>query len=213
MPIRTSHADKNYLSLNSDSVVWFAGTPDEKQGELPNPIVLSEIDPNKKWDSFLKTSGRKNTYLTGIRIAQGNENAIDSNNQTAFCSFGGNFGVGGGVGDQVITTKGGSHDIDYSGIIHSDGKNAHVVIGAWSDQSLNPSYNLDYSKLIHISGKPLTFIMGRVRNPIAAIFGKSKDIYLPKGAKILVWKSLGNQIYWWAKRAYVTIFSKKASIQ
>jgi len=212
MTTRTSHADKNYLSLNLDSVVWFAGTPDEKQGELPNRIDLTETDPSKKWDSFLKTSGRKNTYLKGLRIPQGNENALDSNNQTIFCSFAGSFGIGGGIGDQVITTKGNSHDLEYYGLIFSEGRNAHIVIGAWSDQSDETSYNLDYTSLSHITGKPLTFIMGRVNNPIMAIFGKSKDIHLPANSKILIWKSLGYQVYWWAKWIYVSLFSKKTQV-
>lgn len=204
--MRTSKIDKNYLSLNKDSVVWFAGTPEAHQGSLPYPLDLLPAAP-QDWDSVLKFSGRHNTELGMVKVAQGRENSVDMNNQCAGLSLEGEFGVGGGGGDQIFTIKGGSTDILIKGIVHSEGKKASIVIGAWSDQSTKPSSHIDLSLLRHISGRPLTVILGRVNHALVSILrGSSPDIALPPGARIKRWASLGEWLYWWAKRIYVALW-------
>ena len=54
------------------------------------------------------------------------------------------------------------------------------------------------------TGEPFTVILGRVNNPLRTIlFGRSPDIFLPPGARILKWASLCEWSYWWLKRFYV----------
>lgn len=204
--MRTSKADKNYLSLNSQSVVWFAGTPEEREetAPLPQPLTLTPENPTA-WDSILKLSGRQKTQMAGLAIGQGMENALDVNSSSAFIDLEGDWGVDVGYGDQVFTIKGGSHDIKLSGIVFSSGKKAVCTLGCWSDQSTEPVYNIDLSQLVMISGQPFTVIFGRVKNPLAALFGRSDHIKLPLGAKILFWRSIGEILYWWGKRAAVKL--------
>ena len=201
---RSSKADKNFFSLDAENAVWFAGT-DEWRYE-PGPIPTSLLPENpQEWDAILKTSNRADTHLSGLIVAQGRENALDQNNRTRNCSFKGEFGRHGGEGDQVITTKGGSSFLKYSGTIWSIGKRATVVIGAWSDQCHDTSHHLDYSGLHNVAGAPVTFILSRVNSPIMAALGRPKDIVLPKGAKVLFWASIGDQCYWWLKFAAVKL--------
>lgn len=205
-PIRTSKADKNFLSLNRDSVVWFAGTDGAHQGSIPYPPDLLPERPSD-WDAIIKFSGRHNTELGQLRVAQGGENSVDVNAETHGLALEGEFGVGGGRGDQVITIKGGSTDILIKGIVYSDGVKADVTIGCWSDQSTKPSSHIDLSLLRHVSGRPLTVILGRVNWALVSIIrGYSPDIALPPGARIKRWASLGEWLYWWLKRAYVAIW-------
>lgn len=209
MSTRTSKKDFNYLSLDADSVVWFAGTDEWRYESGPIPTELIPESP-RSWDAILKTSNRSDTYLKGLRIAQGRENALDQNNRTRDCSFQGDFGVGSGPlqqpnPDQVITTKGGSSRITYSGTIWSKGRRADCVCGAWSDQSQETTHHIDYSGLSRADGQPVTFILSRVNSPFMAALGKPKDILLPKNAKVLFWASIGDQIYWWAKFAAVKL--------
>ena len=200
--IRTSKADKNWLSLNSDSVVWFAGTLDEKQGELTYPLNLKPTIPSS-WDAILKLSGRTNTQLAGLEVFQGQENSVDINSVSHGIALEGRFGVGGGQGDNVFTIKGGTYDVIIKGSVESNGRIAMTTIGNWSDQSTATTHHIDFYLLRVTSGKPLTVVFGRVNNPIFAIFGRSPDIVLPPNARILVWKSLGLFTYWWLKRIYV----------
>jgi hypothetical protein len=198
MSTRTSKADKNFFSLDAQNAVWFAGTDEWCYETGPIPTELMPENP-QDWDAILKTSNRSDTYLKELRIAQGRENALDQNNRTRDCSFQGDFGVGSGPlrqpnPDQVITTKGGSHDIVYSGTIWSKGRNADVVVGAWSDQSHDISTDLDYSGLSRVDGQPVTFILSRCAR-----------VKLPPNAKVLRLKSLGYSIYWWAKFAAVKL--------
>lgn len=206
--IRTSKQDRNFLSLNSDSIVWFAGTPEEKQGELPYPLDLLPEKP-QDFDAILKCSGRTNTQLAGLKVAQGRENSADLNNETHNVAFEGRFGVGGGTGDQIFTIKGGSYNVLIKGSVESAGRIAHVTIGQWSDQSTATTHHIDLSLLRVASGEPFTVVFGRVNSPILAILGKSPDIALPPNARILVWKSLGLFAYWWLKRVYVFIRYRK----
>lgn len=198
--MRTSKADKNYLSLNNGCAMFYAGTVNLQYLPLSEPIpkVISPEDP-LKWDAILKCSNRHDTTLTDLKVAQGQENSLDINNKSSNLDFSGDWGVSCNIGDQVFTIKGASHDIKISGNIYSDGKKAVVVIGEWSDQSYDKSYNIDLSDLKMADGSPVTVIVSRVNNPILAAFGRSKDIKFPKNFKVLTLMSLGEQIYWWAK--------------
>lgn len=197
--LRTSAADRNFLSISNGIWEWYSGTDTAKPAERPPLLRLIPSDL-KSWAACFKVcDGTSDLIFEYIEIAQCDENSVDLNNHVKKCKFSGSFGTQGNVGQQVLTIKGGCEDIEFSGYICSDGINAHVVIGAWSDQSFNVSSNLDFSRLDHITGKKLTFILGRVNNPIRALFGRPSDIILPKNAKVLFWKSLGYQIYWWGK--------------
>ena len=190
---RTSKADRNFFSLDATNAVWFAGTDEWRYetGAIPTKLVPEKP---QDWDAILKTSNRADTNLISLSVAQGRENALDQNNKTRDCSFHGDFGVGGGEGDQVITTKGGCQHLTYSGTIWSKGRNADVVVGAWSDQSHDISTDLDYSDLSRADGQPVTFILSRCAR-----------VKLPPNAKVLRLKSLGYSIYWWVKLAAVKL--------
>ena len=191
--VRTSKKDRNFFSLDAQNAVWYAGT-DEWRYE-PGPIPTELVPENPQlWDAIFKTSNRSGTHLKGLRVAQGRENCLDQNNFTRDCSFQGDFGVGGGEGDNVITTKGGSQRLTYSGTIWSQGRNAAVVIGAWSDQNYDISTDLDYSGLSRADGQPVTFILSRCTR-----------VKLPPNAKVLRLKSLGYSAYWWLKFAAVKL--------
>lgn len=203
MQLRTATKDVNYFSLNVDSIVWFAGSSEERQtSNIPYPLDLLP-DDSKRWDSILKLSGRVDTALCGLRVSQGKENSLDINNETHHCSLEGQFGITGNEGEQVITIKGGSYGLSIKGSIDSKGTNCDIEIGQWSDQSTKTTHHIDLSLLR--SSRPLSVVFGRVNNPILAILGKSPDIALPPNARILVWKSLGLLGYWWVKRIYVLI--------
>ena len=203
-PIRTAEKDKNYLSLNSQSIVWFAGTDQEREdpGPLARPLILTPDNP-KDWDSILKCSGRQQTILSGVVVSQAKENVLDINNRSAGLSFDGEWGITGKEGEQVFTIKGASHDIKLGGPVHSRGTKADIVIGCWSDQSNDPAYNIDLTDLYYVSGRPLTVVVGRVASPILALFGKSKSLKMPKNSKVLFWASVGEILHWWGKRAAV----------
>lgn len=204
-PIRTAEQDRNYLSLNLDSVVWYAGTPEEVQGEIPYPLHLLPADP-KRWDSILKLSNRHKTSLYAVQVAQGKENVVDINNETSGILIEGQFGVTGEEGEQIFTIKGGSSDILLKGSVHSRGKLADIYVGQWSDQSTAPSHHIDLSLLRHETGRPLTVILSRVNSPLRSILlGRSPDIALPANARVLKWASLGGLAYWWLKRMYVLL--------
>jgi len=204
-PIRTAAKDQNLLSLNSSSVVWYAGTDREVVAPegIPYPCDLFPEDP-KMWDTILKLSGRTNTTVANLRIAQGKEAAVDINNTSSGILLEGRFGMTGREGEHVVKIKGGSYDITLKGTLESSGLKADIVIGEWSDQSSAPVHHVDLSLLRHSTGRPLTLVIARVTNPIRTIlFGKSPDIALPPGARIKVLASLAELAYWWCKRLYV----------
>ena len=206
--IRTATKDVNHLSLNSDSIVWDAGSDKERQheGSLPFPLHLLPEQP-KDYDAILKLSGRKETVLCGLKVAQGKECAVDLNNTTRDCTLEGRFGVTGNEGEQVIKVKGGSHHIGFKGWVESRGRDCDLVLGEWSDQSTEPVHHIDLTMLRRKDGTPLTVVLGRVNNPLRFILkGQSDDIGLPPGARILKWRSLQELTYWWLKRAYVAIW-------
>lgn len=208
-PLRTAEQDVNYLSLNRTSIVLYAGTPDETEvhvvadSDIPVDLVPPDV---KHWDSILKCSDRHDTTLTGLRVAQGKENSLDINRGSSGLTFSGDWGVVGNTGEQVMTIKGGSFTIHLSGTVYSSGTDCDLEIGCWSDQSMEVVHDLDLSGLKHVVGRPLTVVLGRVRQPWKAWIGKAPDdIRLPAGAKVLVWGSIQEQLYWWAKRAAVKL--------
>jgi hypothetical protein len=205
MPTRTSRADSNYFSIAKNQATWFAGTPEAKDVETwQNPLVLTPLD-SSSWDAILKVTNSVHVVIENAIIAQGRENVVDCNNGAHHNFIHGQFGAIGQRGDQVVTVKGGCHDLSFSGQIHSEGKKADIVVGAWSDQSHVTSHMLDFGRVSRADGRPVTLILGRVNNPISALFGRSPDIILPDGAKVLFWRSLGEQLYWWGKLAAVKL--------
>lgn len=185
--VRTSRADRNYLSWSGDTLQWYLGTdhpePCERVPEEVYPAVLSD------WESALKVSGNAcPIYVNSIRAAQCNENVLDINHSHEV-SITGEFGRLNEVGDQVITIKGGSSSITLAGMIGSRGRSASVVIGQWSDQSFEPSRYIDLTGLRSANG-PLTVILSRCDR---------KTIKLPPEAKVLEFKSIAFKLYWWAK--------------
>lgn len=215
-PLKTeAQPDANYVSFNRDTVTLYAGTSDEEHLSTADGTARLRTDENgqllivpfapKQWETALKISGREFLSLRGLRIAQCKEAAVDINNRAAHITLQGEFGVVGEEGEQVVVTKGGSHDIALMGPIHSRGRRADVVAGGWSDQSHEPSYNLNYRHLYRATGGTVTFVFGRVKQPIRAALGRAKHIQLPDGAKVLFWRSLGEQVYWWGKWAAVKL--------
>lgn len=207
-PIRTATKDINYFSINSNSVVYNAGTDQEDdKGDIPIPLVLNLIPTNPKdYDSILKISGRHNLIVPSVLAAQGKENSVDINNEAAFIVLGGQWGGVGDEGEQVFTIKGGSHSIIISGEVISRGTDTDIEIGCWSDQSTKPVSDIDLSGLYRSNGAPLRVVFGRVNQPWRVLLGKApKDIKLPKNAKIDYFGSLGEMTYWWLKRAFVAI--------
>ncbi len=199
MNTRTSKADKNYYSISQNILQMFAGTELAMTvGQIParldnvqTGLVLRDERP---WDSLLKLSNSERLRFNDIAIGQGMENAVDCNDGARECVIDASFGAGGGTGDQVITVKGGCERLVFSGTIHSTGRNADVVVGAWSDQSHEISRDLDYYNLRREDGEPVTFILARCKN-----------VRLPRGAKVLRLKSMGYSLYWWAKFAAVKL--------
>lgn len=210
--LRTSAADRNVLSLNHSSIVWYAGTPDEHEGQLPYPFHLSLDDP-AAWSSSLKLSNCSNIMLGGIRAAQCMENTIDINNRATNCALEGVFGHAELRGDQCVTIKGGSSGITIKGVVMSDeGRKGDLTVGCWSDQSTDTTHHIDLSLLRHSTGRPLTVILGRVNSPLRSILlGHSPDIVLPPNARIKIWASLGEVAYWWLKRLYVAARTRRWS--
>lgn len=204
--LRTAEKDQNYLSLNENSIVWFAGTPEEHEepGPLAQPLELLPENP-KSWDSILKCSGRNSERLTGVIVAQGKENSLDINNESYNLDFAGSWGYVGNEGEQVITIKGGSRNIRLSGPVYSRGTNCDIEIGCWSDQSFDASCDIDLWRLYSGRGQKLTVKIARVKDFWKTWLGMKTSIQLPEDAKILRIKSLGEYIYWWAKFAMVKI--------
>lgn len=206
--MRTADIDANWLSLTRDAETLYAGTPEARQLDRayePIPTSMLPGDP-KQWDSILKCSGRENTHLTGLRVAQGKENCFDANNRTIDCSFVGEWGVEGNEGEQVFTIKGGSRLLSFGGPVYSRGTDCDIELGSWSDQSIETTHDISLYGLYHASGRPLTVVLGRVNQPWRAWIGRMPDdIEPPENAKVLIWGSIVEQIGWWAKWIAVKI--------
>lgn len=193
-PVRTSRADRNLLSCSEGIWQAYSGTPDAEPADpLYDGGEVGTARP-QDWDAILKVSRTPSLRLARLQVQQGRENALDCNNRCSDCVLDGDWGVGGGLGDQVITTKGGCQRMTYSGTVHSEGRNGHIVCGQWSDQSHDLSTDIDYSQLRHVTGKPLTFVLVRCAR-----------VKLPPGGKVLWVRSLLNRAYWWAKFAAVKL--------
>lgn len=195
--IRTSRADRNYLSWSGDTLQLYLGT-DHPEPCDKVPATVYPDDPTQ-WDSALKVSG--NTYpvhVDGISAAQCRENVLDINHSQAVGFMRATLGRAGEVGDQVVTIKGGSSDITVEGTIYSRGRLCDVYLGQWADQSTAKASRIDLVGLKRADGKPVTIILARVDR---------STLHLPPGAKVLWFKSLCGIAYWWAKRAYVALLS------
>lgn len=200
--------DRNWVSLNRDTVVLRAGTSEERHyanDEVALPYLSYIPDKPKDWESALKCSGRVGTHLKGLSVAQCKENAADCNAETHDCSFEGDWGMAGGEGEQVLTVKGGSHHLAFAGEVWSRGTDCDIEVGAWSDQSTSATHHIDLSGLRHATGRPLTVVLARVHSPLMAALGRPRDIALPPNAKVLFWASLAEQCHWWAKRVAVAV--------
>lgn len=200
--IRTSAADVNLLSVSNN--IW--GTNEGSTAAItlpsqPSPLqdALDTITP-QSYSSILKIAdGTHDLDLpeTGyLDIAQGAENVVDFNNQVTNVTLHAHFGVGGGQGDQIVTVKGGCSNIKLNGFIYSTGRNADVVLDAWSDQSSALVSGIDLSGLARVDGQPVTIILGR--------FGSKIDHY-PVSYRVLWWKSLCYKVYYLAKAAAVKL--------
>lgn len=206
MSTRTSAADSNYLSISVNIPYYTIG----QQVPIPAPPVFTPDNPGA-FDAIVKVcDGTTGVYLLGLVVSQGMENAIDCNNGANHCAFDGDIGVPTGAAlptlpDQCITVKGACHDLLFKGTLHSRGRIAECVIGAWSDQSHDSAYSLDFSQLIHSDGQPIRFVFGRVKHPLLALIGHAPDISLPRGANVLFWRSLGEMAYWWGKWVLVKV--------
>ncbi len=193
MSIRTSRADKNYLGLGANGAVdLYAGTDLACPGTLPDPFVVNPVNP-QDWDAVIKAGGGVGNGWTipSGKASQGRENVVD-NNHVHDNSFTLAYGEPGQVGDQVITAKGGSYNLTFGGTIYSKGRNADVVVGAWSDQCFDRSHDLDFSNLRRADGDPVRFVLSRCYN-----------VKLPPNADVLIWKSWAYSAYWWGKWVYV----------
>jgi hypothetical protein len=195
MSTRTSHADANYFSVSANTYQWFAGTPEARSDTQPPSDLTFRPDQPANWDAVLKICDETNglRWYT-VRAAQGRENALDLNNRVTDCLIKGEWGLDAASGDQVITVKGGCRGIRLWGEVYSTGRNADIVVGAWSDQCHDVSTDLDFSQLGRPDGRPLTVILARC-----------KGVKLPPGARVLRLKSLGYSAYWWLKLAAVKL--------
>lgn len=205
MSTRTSAADRNYFSVSANVPYYTLGQP----VSVPTPPVFVSQDPTLYAATLKVCDGTSGLFLLGLSVAQGQENSIDCNAGAHHCAFNGDIGVGIPMGtplpDQVITVKGACHDLLFKGTLHSRGRIAEIVVGNWSDQSHDPAYSLDFSQLSHVDGQPIRFVFGRVKHPFLALIGHAPDILLPRGARVLFWKSLGEMAYWWVKWALVKV--------
>ena len=196
MSVRTSRKDRNFFSVSNNTYEYYSGTDNPVSVPLLPKAPFFEPDQPETWDSCFKyTNGSHGHTFSGMRVSQGRENWGDFNDRAHDARFYGEFGLmGAEKGDQGLTVKGGCYGLRFGGTIYSNGRNADVVVGAWSDQCFDQSHDLDFSGLVRADGKPVTFILARC-----------KRVKLPPGAKILRFKSLGYSIYWWAKLAAVKL--------
>lgn len=191
---RTSRADRNYLSVTPEGCTLWAGTDRAIPAACPTDGEVIAPDAGESCDAVLKLSRLQGGQVAGLLVAQGGENSLDCNSQCRDCQLEGAWGTGGGEGDNVITVKGGCERLTISGFIYSRGRNADVVVGAWSDQCHSKSVDLDFSGLARRDGQPVTFILARC-----------KRVKLPPGTKVLRLRSLGYSCYWWLKFAAVKL--------
>lgn len=149
----------------------------------------------------LKLSHSIDVSGIGIRSPQGLENALDIN-VCENVKLGGKFGGGIVEGDQVVTVKGGSKNIELSGLIagHGNRSGVHIEIGNHSDQSTEPTKNvvLDFD---HEMGGPVYVSTGWVAPFSVKLHGKCKWAFVASMelkayvfAKLIVRKILGIQI-------------------
>jgi hypothetical protein len=185
-------SDFNYFSITNDGYVIGAGGPNPIHVEhLP---VDGEFLPNDplQYSDVLKFSKRSYMSLSDIKVAQGKEDAVDINNKCKYLALHGEFGIGGG-GKQVITIKGGSEHITFTGVSHGN----NIEIGNWSDQSTNFTSNVTLN-LKSANGKPIKVSIGR-----------AKDIKLAGDCKKNLLGSVLVTAWWWVMYLYTEIFGSK----
>lgn len=187
MSVRTSRADRNYFSISKNVCFYDGLIP----ATIPDPPVFTPMKPDN-FDAIFKVSDEtKKVSLNDVLISQGNEAAVDINNRVQDVYLKGRFGHGGLKGDQVLTVKGGSHDITFAGILLSRGKKWDIRYGDWSDQCHDKSFNIDTSRLVHMDGKIIRLVVGRAKWPTKEQLGPN--------VKIMFWWSMAEKIYWWSK--------------
>lgn len=137
------------------------------------------------FDAILKVSHSSNLRGTVV-VPNGRENAVDINVCSNITLFG-YFGGGGVTGAQVITAKGGSHDIIIGGVITSAKTNSgiDVDIGNHSDQSRALTRRVKLN-LVREDGSPV-----KVRIGWALPF----SVKLGPGCKYMLWSSLTLKSY------------------
>lgn len=197
--IQTSKRDNNYFSL-SNNITNLTG---QAGVDWPNPLNFNPENP-QQYDAILKICDNScNVNLQNVDISQGREAACDINNHTHDIVINGIFGQTGQVGQQVLTVKGGSYNIEYEGIMKSRGQRWDGRLGDWSDQSCNATYNVDMSKLRHEDNNKIRWVVGRAKWPTKQQLGQYN--------KILFWYSIGEKIYWWLKWILIKIILKMVS--
>lgn len=202
--LRTSAADINRLSCSNG--IWGLDEGSDHAQTLPaqpdlHDAALCPANP-QSYAAILKIcDGTRDLTLPAVgqgfvQIAQGMENSVDLNNGAANITIHGEFGWGGGSGDQVITIKGGCQNIMLWGILYSKGNEADITLDAWSDQSSALVSGINLSGLTRVDGQPITIILGRFGSNVAAY---------PASYRVLFWKSLAYRVYWLAKAAAVKL--------
>lgn len=186
----STRTDINYFSIG-EQYVFFAGSDHPQTVDsIPTPPIFTPENPSQ-YAAILKASGSdKGIWIDSPVIAQGHENAIDINNRSKNIKYSNaTIGATGENGDQVITIKGGSTDIQITGVLHTRGnrQSVDVDVGNWSDQSYNNSERITLN-LTHVDGKKINVRIGRAKNVI--LLGSCKQ---------MVFASLVLKAYWWFK--------------
>ena len=180
--------DVNYLSLGGNGQ-WTEGSGGPTPSVVPAPLGwdLSGVD-GSKYASILKLADGAIFTQDGLKIAQGNECAVDINNH-GNVNLSGEFGSDNFQGNQIFSVKGGS-TAKISGVIRGSGNRmgADVLVDNWSDQSYNGS-TVDLTNAKHSSGRKLSVVKR---------YGAS-NVILGANAKVDVLNSLELTIYWYVK--------------
>lgn len=180
--------DINFFSIYANTYTIDAGSNDAKPTDTL-PTVFNPDNP-ERYSDILKLSHIDGLSLSGIRVIQGREDAVDIN----ICrnvTLAGEFGGGSVNGSQVFTVKGGSKNITLSGTCHGH----RIEIGNWSDQSNDLTENVTLN-LRSIDGKPINVSVGRGRN-----------VKVSGDCRISALGSVLLKLYWWFKRIVIRRFA------
>ena len=187
----------NYLSGSGNPPGWGLYEGSQKAQPLPAmPLPLSLTPDNPaQYDAILKLcdglDGRTlpTGSLSGLKVSQGTEDAVNIANGAHHLTLGGVFG-GGATGLRVITLKG-CHDVSFEPgtKLLSSGGWCDVKIGDWLDQSENADANHDLTNLSRVDG-------AKVR--VCCNYRASNITFGPNCTR-LFWYSVGLTAYWWLK--------------